>query len=250
MSRRLNHFFIRVLTFKTISKNSPSNCGVIQILPVVVIGLLIITIGFLADAIYDDFNKQELESEQNLESRFKESWVTPTPILSPKPAVKGKYDIPTPTPDPDPIVDCQFTYLPWQKMKTSECSKSFECQIGGQWYIYTSRDKCKQDQSTYWLNYYKGNYYVPNYTFPTYTYTPAPLPTYQPLPTPTLSEEKLQIIIDQLEADIKHCKNEVHSRYNDLVRGCSIKYQGSAVEACERAYNKEREKELQKCEGY
>jgi len=57
-----------------------------------------------------------------------------------------------PDQDIDPIVMCDFTYLPDQKMKSSECSRSFECQVGGQWYIYTSRDQCKIDQDNYWRN--------------------------------------------------------------------------------------------------
>lgn len=56
--------------------------------------------------------------------------------------------------------------------------------------------------------------------------------------------------IERIKREIGHCKGEVNSRYNDLVNSCSIQFGGSSgVEACERAVNKEREKELQKCEG-
>ncbi len=50
------------------------------------------------------------------------------------------------TTDPDPIVECQFTHLPWQKMKSSECSTSVECQIDNKWNIYKSQKECVKDQ--------------------------------------------------------------------------------------------------------
>lgn len=56
--------------------------------------------------------------------------------------------------------------------------------------------------------------------------------------------------IERAIENIESCKAKVNSRYNDLINSCSIQFGGSSgVEACERATNKEREKELQKCEG-
>jgi len=44
-------------------------------------------------------------------------------------------------------------------MKTSECSRSFECEMASnQWLIYTSRDKCKADQVQYSNNQQANNY--------------------------------------------------------------------------------------------
>jgi SCP-like extracellular protein. len=74
-----------------------------------------------------------------------------------------------PTIDPDPIVNCDFKYLPDQQMKSSECSRSFECQIGSQWYIYTDRNKCTEDQKNYWAS--------RNYSPPSTSYNP---PQYYP----------------------------------------------------------------------
>lgn len=73
---------------------------------------------------------------------------SPTSIPSPTPTEviqEEKYT--APTDDPDPIVDCNFKYVGTKKIRSSECSKSFECQIGGQWYIYTSKEQCSQDQA-------------------------------------------------------------------------------------------------------
>lgn len=56
-----------------------------------VISFLLVTIGFFGKITYDNFDKQQTESPPKPESRFKESWVTPT--LTPKPTA-------TPTPKP------------------------------------------------------------------------------------------------------------------------------------------------------
>lgn len=64
------------------------------------------------------------------------------------------------------LVDCNFQYNGKIKLKQSECSKSFECQISNKWYIYSSREKCGQDQTNYWtlVNKYKsGSNSLPNY---------------------------------------------------------------------------------------
>ena len=79
---------------------------------------------------------------------------TPIPTSTPPRTVKQRTVQTALTTDPDPIITCTFHYLPSKQMRRSECQKTFECQIGGQWYIYTSRDKCSQDQNAYWKNYY------------------------------------------------------------------------------------------------
>lgn len=72
---------------------------------------------------------------------------TPTPTKKPVQQV-------VPNVDPDPIINCNFTYLGSKKLRRSECSKSFDCQIGGQWYIYTDKNKCSEDQKNYWSKVY------------------------------------------------------------------------------------------------
>lgn len=64
----------------------------------------------------------------------------------PKPTQKPVYI------DPDPIIDCNFTQTGTKKLRRSECSKSFDCQIGDKWYVYTDRNKCTEDQKNYWNN--------------------------------------------------------------------------------------------------
>lgn len=99
---------------------------------------------------------------------------TPTPQDDRKvatPYVKKEQYYPSPTAsslkaiDSDPIVSCNFKINGSKRMKSSECSKSFECQINKQWYIYTSREQCTQDQNNYWSDYYKNS----NTTIPTST---------------------------------------------------------------------------------
>lgn len=51
--------------------------------------------------------------------------------------------------DPDPIIDCQFSTVGTVKLKKSVCSITFECQIGGPWYLYTDKNKCLEDQKKY-----------------------------------------------------------------------------------------------------
>jgi len=58
----------------------------------------------------------------------------------------------------DPVINCDFQYLPDQQMKQSECNISFECQIGGQWYIYKDKNKCASDQK---ISSSQSNNYTP-----------------------------------------------------------------------------------------
>lgn len=91
----------------------------------------------------------------------------PTPTSTPAQAPVAKKILPTP--DPDPIINCNFTYTGVKKIKRSECNKSFECEIADKWYVYTSHDKCKQDQDTYWKNYYATTGTTNTYTPPSNT---------------------------------------------------------------------------------
>lgn len=165
------------------------------------IGVLVLGIGAgvaTYSGIYLAKDKLQSNPPSVLKSEFKESWVTPTPILSPKPAIKGKYNIPTP--DPDPITTCNIHANCGggsRQMKKSECNQTICCQIEGKWYFYLSKEKCLQNQRE-WADYHKRNYYAPSYNFPAYTYTPAPIPTYQPLPTPT---PDYSYLVEELEKE-------------------------------------------------
>jgi len=128
--------------------------------------------------------------------------------------------------DPDPIINCNFSYLPSKQMKQSQCNISFECQIGSQWYIYTSRDKCTNDQNI--ANKQNNNYppcivYYPalgysktyNYTSPSdcsywqqrakTTTQPLSLPEIKAAPLPTA--EPYQYSQEYLDANAKAIKN-------------------------------------------
>lgn len=74
---------------------------------------------------------------------------TSTPTPTPKPVQQI-----APTIDPDPIINCNFPQNGIKKLKRSECSKSFDCQIGEKWYIYTDKNKCSEDQKNYWSKVY------------------------------------------------------------------------------------------------
>lgn len=74
--------------------------------------------------------------------------------------------------DPDSIISCNFKIVASKQMKRSECLKSFECQINSQWYIYTSREKCTEDQKSFWNNRTGSSYTSPSYP-PCIVYYPA-----------------------------------------------------------------------------
>lgn len=207
------------------------------------VAVLLLAVAFL-NTKYENLSQ---ESKVKNYDYLKKNFPTPLPTSTTEPRVRGSTTNATPTVDPDPIVNCQFKYLGSKQIRSSECSKSFECQIGGQWYIYTSRERCKRDQENYWNTRY-GSW---NYTYPTLE----PYPTfnyyyYEPTPEPTLSPKEIQHLLEQQEQAIEQCKREVHSYYNLQVRNCYIRFGGSssAGPACEEIMNNEREKELKKCE--
>lgn len=132
-----------------------------------------------------------------------------------------------------------------KRIQKKECDDSICCEIGGKWYFYRSKEKCNEDQNKYFSN----NVQIP---------TLEPLPTYEPIPTtdlsiptpyPTVKYSSPTPDMDYIQDQIDQCKSEVHSYYNNQVKSCSIKYQGSAVEMCEYAYNEQREEELKECEN-
>lgn len=47
----------------------------------------------------------------------------------------------------DPSMDCNIPEIGIVKLKQSECSLSFACQLGNKWIRYTSRDQCTKDQN-------------------------------------------------------------------------------------------------------
>lgn len=98
-----------------------------------------------------DCYKERKLAEKNIQ--------VPPPTSTPKPVQQA-----APTIDPDPIINCNFPQSGIKKLKRSECSKSFDCQIGGQWYIYTDKSKCSEDQKNYWSKVYSpstGNSNLP-----------------------------------------------------------------------------------------
>lgn len=81
---------------------------------------------------------------------IEEEIITETPIPTSIPTtviMPTARTLPKPTTDPDPIITCNFTYTGSRQMRRSECNISFNCQIGNNWYVYTSREKCTQDQN-------------------------------------------------------------------------------------------------------
>lgn len=78
--------------------------------------------------------------------------LSPTPIEEVIPSATPTIYIykAQPTIDPDPIVNCTITNIGVVKIKSSQCSISFACEVGkGNWQLYTSKDKCNQDQANY-----------------------------------------------------------------------------------------------------
>lgn len=129
--------------------------------------------------------------------------------------------------DSDPEIDCQSTYPNCVgqsiRIRRSACSNITCCQIGNNWSIYTSRDKCHQDQNAF-NNQNKNTNRT--YTFPTY----APLPTWPPLPTynyptyapyPTVDYSTPTPYIPQMTKS--ECQSQVNTIYGNQMRsyGCA-----------------------------
>jgi hypothetical protein len=109
----------------------------------------------------------------------------------------------------DPVVNCKFQHLGDQKLKDSECKKSFECQIKSQWYIYTDKEKCDKDQDAA----YDSSNYVP--TTYNYQYNPTP-------PLSSYSQDPNSIVHD-CEIDGKNvgqmtspeCREKINQYYQE-----------------------------------
>lgn len=129
------------------------------------------------------------------EKVFGISTTKPTPIPTINPVEMFPTDTPSPYPtettntrnyvyptvNPDPIINCTIQKIGVQQMPRSQCNISFACQIGSTWYVYTSRDKCSQDQRSQTTN---NGYVPPNYTYPTYAPYPTSAPYVYQSPTP------------------------------------------------------------------
>lgn len=106
----------------------------------------------LADKVFIALQKGLITVNLPANNLANEAALSTTPNPSPeyfdplevKPSLEKEKN--TKTLDTDPIINCNFQYLGTKQLRRSECSKSFECQVGAQWYIYTSKDKCLEDQ--------------------------------------------------------------------------------------------------------
>ncbi len=91
--------------------------------------------------------------------------------------------------DSDPFVNCNVNSNcggGTKSVKNSECSNSTCCEVGGEWYFYTDKNKCAQDQNSYNNSQYTNttNYNTNHPTTSTYTYS-----TTQPQNTPIQNTE-------------------------------------------------------------
>jgi hypothetical protein len=163
----------------------------------------------------------------------------------------------------DLLTTCNFTYLGAKQMKTSECVKTFECQIGNQWVLYTSREQCAQDQKAYAAQkqaeadqaylLWKANNTITAPNFGSSSYTPIPLATAAPVPT--ISPDQARALLDQALADINRCKNETNAYYNQQIRNCQTTLgalgagDSSALDQCISAQNRARDNAIAACEN-
>lgn len=239
----------------------------VRLSSIIAIVLLLASIGFLYA------KNQELERKSEKQNNHQESLVEPQATPTPAPKIEGVKT--------HQLIECKSELCDGGWMTQGECANSTCCQIGNKWIFYKNKSQCVKDQQA--LNQNPS----PNTSSPSYIYNPpqsylpctiyypalnrtetyyyltpeqcqkskeslivpTPTPIYQTSPPPVLTEEQLQIIADQIEQDIKHCKNEVNAYYNQQVRNCSIQYGGSsAEEMCIYAQNQERDKKLKECE--
>ena len=190
---------------------------------------------------------------------------------------------PTPKPkiyaDPDPIIDCKFTYIGTIKLKRSVCNKSTDCQIGNKWIYYDSVDNCKADQNAYNQQQknpntnntkisdeeykkqsaeikiscsFSNGEYVFDYGMLTYDECKIKTDAYwasKKVIIPTIPPLPIAVIVPgKSQADIDKCKSEVKAKYDDLIRGCYIQYQGSASNMCANGYQELSSNEMKNCE--
>lgn len=159
--------------------------------------------------------------EKEIKNKEFKSNPTPTPTIlqpSPTPKLKSKTKesiTPTQTNNLDPIITCNVHTNCGggsKQMKKSECDQTTCCKIGDKWYFYLSKEKCKQDQNSYWSNYYKEIFPIPT-KFPTYSPS-QPTPTKVPAPTPTIN----QAAIDEYNQLLKEHKEACDAAVADWIR--------------------------------
>ena len=194
-----------------------------------------------------------------------------TPLFTSKPSqIKGvNTQTSKPTNSGEGLVTCNFTYLPDKQMTLSECNKSFECGIGGQWYIYTDRNKCAEDQKKDTPTAYPA--FTPPPTYPPctvfypalgYSQTYVNVLTSQcdlwkqqansyatptPYVQPTMSPEEQQALINQHNSQVDRCQHDIVNNYAPLIQGCNQYGDSSAAEACKTIYERNRQKEYDAC---
>lgn len=199
--------------------------------------------------------------------------VTPTVTQSPAPTFLPPQKVIV-TIDPDPPVHCKISQecggrtIP---LRQSECESSTCCGFpGGKWVFYKDKNQCLKDQGQ---NSNSTNYTSPNsvstkihcsynggsdynFDFGELTYDEckvktdaywtgkrAAIPTYsiQSSPVPTQSPQKSA-------NEIQKCKDEVRTKYDNLIRGCYIRYEGSAANMCASGYQGQSSPEMIACE--
>lgn len=235
--------------------------GLIIVLAILIVGLVIKDSNFVLGV------KTEAVEVPSLQTTIIPTHELPTPT----PITKQNYI----TPATDPIIDCSVINIGTIKTKASQCSISFACEIGrGKWYLYTSKEKCTLDQNSFTANYNKeqGNntnvsinnnsYSAPSYPPCTVYYpslgTSQTYSTFSPEYCKTLQDsariggtntlQPTAIPVGKSQADIDNCKNRVRTKYDELIRGCSILYgETSGERQCQIVYGNEQNKAIAAC---
>jgi len=208
-------------------------------------------------------------------SRERQKIVLPSPTVSPSllPSNQPKTNPvnPNTNSNSDYMVNCRTTaecgggtvYI-----KKSECDNSTCCQIGDKWIFYKDKNQCTRDQGQNSgstnnnapinlgsikidCNYKDSNF---NFDFGKLTYDECKvktdeywaskrvvIPSYQPIIVSPQPPQKTA-------EDIQKCKDAVREKYNNLYIGCNITYQGSAVEMCQKAYQRQSSADSIACE--
>lgn len=131
------------------------------------VAILLLAVGLLN---VRAMNLERAQKAQVAELLTETNTPTPTATETAKPTPKPK-PIAVKTIDPDPIINCTITANcggGTRQMKRSVCSKSTCCQIGNNWYIYSSNEKCDEDQKSQYSN-DRVYCYDPNLKYSYYT---------------------------------------------------------------------------------
>lgn len=164
--------------------------------------------------------------------------LSPTPNYI-QPTLVLKTYVPIPTTDPDPVISCNYKYLGIQQIRRSLCNAQFECQIGGKWYLYTSRDKCSQDQRADYNKVYRETYDATYKALNNNSGAPYVYPAYAPSSTPTSLNNTLidcaiagQVVGNMTYAE---CSQKITEHYQAKVTpvpDMSVQDYNNAVSAC------------------